>query len=632
MSTNKAKRSPELKTNVERNWLRLLATMMMLLLALGLSASATLAKMLTETAAGAAATGAAADQLHPPTANNSSTEELAWRVVSSPNVGAGANLLEDVSASSANDAWAVGYYYNASNIAQTLIMRWNGNQWSVVPSPNVGTGNNTLIGVSAVSSGEVWAVGTYLNAGNIAQTLIMRWNGNQWSVVPSPNIGTRGNYLSDISMLPANTGWAVGYWHNSTGQEESLALRWNGSEWSSITLPPGRLQAVSATSSNDAWALKGNQVLRWNGQAWNHAFTLTTGSFSGIDALSGSDVWVVGSTPCSPGDCYGTAPLKVHWNGSSWTVYDSFCCLSSLVYSSNAWDVSITSAINAWVIYYVSYCDEAYPYECGRYAGAARWDGSDWQGATVPYGVYKGIRSLSANNVWAVGSLNDRTRIVRYSDPSTFADVPQGSTFYPFVSCLANRDIDTGYACGEAGEPCNASGDRYFRPNSLIKRDNLAHMVAASAGFSEDPGARRFQDVPSTNPYYVWVQRMANRGLIGGYPCGGVGEPCIAPNNLAYYRPNANATRGQIAKIVSNGAGFNEPPTGQLFEDVAPSHPFYDWVQRLVNRGVIGGYPCGGVGEPCGAGNRPYFRWGNDATRGQVSKIVANTFFPGCQP
>jgi hypothetical protein len=200
------------------------------------------------------------------------------------------------------------------------------------------------------------------------------------------------------------------------------------------------------------------------------------------------------------------------------------------------------------------------------------------------------------------------------------------------VRCLACRGVDTGYACGGAGEPCNSSNDRYFRPNSLIKRDDLAHMVAASAGFSEDPGTRRFQDVPPTSPYYAWVQRMANRGLIGGYPCGGPGEPCVAPGNLAYYRPAANATRGQIAKIVSNGAGFSEIPSGQLFEDVPPSQTFYQWVQRLANRGVMGGYPCGGAGEPCAApNNRPYFRWGNDSTRGQVAKIAANTFFPSCQ-
>jgi hypothetical protein len=31
-------------------------------------------------------------------------------------------------------------------------------------------------------------------------------------------------------------------------------------------------------------------------------------------------------------------------------------------------------------------------------------------------------------------------------------------------------------------------------------------------------------------------------------------------------------------------------------------------------------------------GNLPYFRPANNATRGQVAKIVSNSFFPECQP
>jgi uncharacterized delta-60 repeat protein len=217
------------------------------------------------------------------------------------------------------------------------------------------------------------------------------------------------------------------------------------------------------------------------------------------------------------------------------------------------------------------------------------------------------------------------------SCPVVFADVPTSNTFYPYVQCLACQGIDTGFACGGPAEPCNSSNHPYYRPNSLITRDDLAHMVAASAGFSEPPGAQRFQDVPPSHPYYAWIQRMANRGLIGGYPCGTqANEPCVAPANLGYYRPYANATRGQIAKIVSNGAGFSEPAVGQMFEDVPSTQTFYEWVQRLASRGVMGGYACGGGGEPCSGANRPYFRWSNNATRGQVTKIVSNTFFPSC--
>jgi hypothetical protein len=99
---------------------------------------------------------------------------------------------------------------------------------------------------------------------------------------------------------------------------------------------------------------------------------------------------------------------------------------------------------------------------------------------------------------------------------------------------------------------------------------------------------------------------------------------------LPYFRPVANATRGQLAKIVSNAAGIGSTPTGQFYADVLEDHPFYVWIMRLTQLGAMSGYLCGGVGEPCDEANRPYFRPFNNVTRGQSSKIVANTFFPGC--
>ena len=59
---------------------------------------------------------------------------------------------------------------------------------------------------------------------------------------------------------------------------------------------------------------------------------------------------------------------------------------------------------------------------------------------------------------------------------------------------------------------------------------------------------------------------------------------------------------------------------------------YYTYTYRLVSRSIMAGYPCGGAGEPCiPPANLPYFRPNTNATRGQTSKIVANTFFPNCQ-
>ena len=173
--------------------------------------------------------------------------------------------------------------------------------------------------------------------------------------------------------------------------------------------------------------------------------------------------------------------------------------------------------------------------------------------------------------------------------------------------------------------------DGTFRPNNQVTRGQLAKMVSNSAGLNEDVSGQTFEDVPPTNPFYVWIERLSSRGYMSGYACtpGPGPEPCVPPTARPYFRPFANATRGQTAKIVANAAQFTEPPVGQTFEDVKTTHIFYEFIQRLATRNVMGGYPCGGPGEPCVTG-KPYFRPNNDVTRGQSAKIVANTFFPDC--
>jgi hypothetical protein len=121
--------------------------------------------------------------------------------------------------------------------------------------------------------------------------------------------------------------------------------------------------------------------------------------------------------------------------------------------------------------------------------------------------------------------------------------------------------------------------------------------------------------------------------VLGGYPCGGTNpqshqaEPCGTSGN-PYFRPGNNITRGQIAKIVSNAAGFDEEVEGQTYADVPPSDEpssFYVYVERLTAHNVMGGYPCGmAPKEECDGQNRAFFRPGANATRAQLSKIVSN--------
>ncbi|MEA2574051.1 MAG: hypothetical protein QOH93_1349 [Chloroflexia bacterium] len=199
-----------------------------------------------------------------------------------------------------------------------------------------------------------------------------------------------------------------------------------------------------------------------------------------------------------------------------------------------------------------------------------------------------------------------------------YSDVPPGSPFYSFIECLACKGIVSGYPDGT------------FRPNDLLTRGQLSKIVSQSAGFHEPVMAQTYADVAPGSPFYNYIGRLSSRNVISGYPCGGVGEPCDAQNR-PYFRSNTPASRGQLSKIVSNTKSYTEDPGTQLFTDVSPGSPFYDYINRLANRGVISGYPCGGAGETCDDSNRPYFRPNFNVTRGQAAKIVSNTFFPNCQ-
>jgi hypothetical protein len=199
---------------------------------------------------------------------------------------------------------------------------------------------------------------------------------------------------------------------------------------------------------------------------------------------------------------------------------------------------------------------------------------------------------------------------------------------------MITRQIISGYTCGGRGEPCGDGNKPYFRPGNALTRGQATKIMALAAAWSEPmPTTRQtFADVPPSNVFWLFVEQMAGRGIVSGYGCGGAGEPCD-PANRPYFRWGVNVTRGQLAKMAANTVDYQDPipPGQQTFADVPPAQPFWLWVERVVLHGVVNGYGCGEPGEPCDPTNRPYFRPGNDVTRGQTCKIVTNTFFPNCQ-
>jgi hypothetical protein len=104
----------------------------------------------------------------------------AWKRVPSPSPAAG-GILFGVAATSARSAWAVGLTArHAGAASHPLILRWNGLKWTRVPGPSP-AGSSGLEDVSVTSASNAWAVGASSGIfGNHPKTLILHWNGISW--------------------------------------------------------------------------------------------------------------------------------------------------------------------------------------------------------------------------------------------------------------------------------------------------------------------------------------------------------------------------------------------------------------------------------------------------------------------
>lgn len=259
---------------------------------------------------------------------------MQWSVVPTPDIGTADTGLGGVEALASNDVWAVGQIHDLSGPSLTLVEHWDGTQWSVVPSPNpVGGSSPVLYKVSALAPDYIWAVGSYSVAG-WPRTLVEFWNGQVWSIVPSPNPGSQNNELWGVAAISPDDVWAVGC-AMIRGVNQTLIEHWDGTQWSVVPSPnlssdrDSQLFNVAAASSMDVWAVgtggsgthsPQNITMRWDGNLWRWSIVpspnpgLADNVLHGVTALSSSDVWAVGKI-----GTYRDETLTEHWDGTQWT-------------------------------------------------------------------------------------------------------------------------------------------------------------------------------------------------------------------------------------------------------------------------------------------------------------------------
>jgi hypothetical protein len=283
-----------------------------------------------------------------------------------PTKGAGTIDLFDVNAFSRTNVWAVGYYADAHGHSRTLTEHWNGTSWKIVPSPNKGTGDNTLHGVSVVNGTHAWAVG-YTGPTPGEGPLIEHWNGSSWSRFPPAGFGGIASILDDVAVISASNVVAVG--HRSITPSGTLIERFNGSSWQGEAPadPPAEqvagaeLWSVSAPSAGAQWAVgefvnqqaNARTLAERNlGGGWvlkqpNNVGTAPN-QVKGVSALSATTAFAVGNFKTSGGT---RRALAERFANGSWTTFKP---PNATQFDNELESVAAISASNVWAVGYAA--------------------------------------------------------------------------------------------------------------------------------------------------------------------------------------------------------------------------------------------------------------------------------------
>jgi hypothetical protein len=329
--------------------------------------------------------------------------------------------LNAVTCTGASNCWAVGYQATAG-----LIEQWNGSAWQQVASPDPAKASKaTLDGVACAQVTSCWAVGYYSNAkGTEVLPYADYWNGTAWSETALPNPDPGVTLMRAVSCPAANlcfAGGAGALVSHGAEYDASVLERWNGTSWKVVPDPtlPGTpksgltitgLQGLSCASADECWAsggwlydpgpqaepTKGGALgYQWDGQQWTGVRITDlkyakAGDLYGISCPAPTMCMAIGAQP-GDGHLY---PEAEQWNGSSWAAAPIAGPAGPIIYIEG---VGCAAAAMCMAVGY-----------SGADPAIYQWNGSSWTSIPAPGqpnvgNELYGVTCTSTDNCWGVG-------------------------------------------------------------------------------------------------------------------------------------------------------------------------------------------------------------------------------------
>jgi hypothetical protein len=183
-----------------------------------------------------------------------------------------------------------------------------------------------------------------------------------------------------------------------------------------------------------------------------------------------------------------------------------------------------------------------------------------------------------------------------------FSDVAQANPFFTLIGKLSARGVTVG--CG-----FDIQGGRIYCPTNFVTREQMSAFIMRSLGEFNPvaPSSQRFNDVPPSNSFYAFIDRLAVLQITMG---------CSAAPPL--YCPTDTVTREQMAAFLIRALGEFDPPLPptQRFNDVPPSSLFYKFIDRMAVLNITLG---------CSA-NPPLYCPSDNVTREQMAAFLVRAF------
>ena len=289
--------------------------------------------------------------------------------------------VSSLAASSSGEVYVVGSFTQAGGQPAANIAKWNGTAWS-----SLGTGLNSLTtAVAVTANGTVYAGGWFSQAGGAAANRVARWDGTAWYPLGTGAANGVNDVVSALVLTPNGELYAGGSFTLAGGAAANYVARWTGTAWRPLATGTanglnGQVEALAATPAGDVYVgghftqaggTPVSYVARWAGNTWSALGAGVDGFVRTLAVAPGGEVLAGGTFLSTSGL---TANGIARWNGTAWSNLGTGTTngLSQLTGGVEA--VAVTNSGEVYIGGFFAVADGI------AASRLARWTGTAWTG------------------------------------------------------------------------------------------------------------------------------------------------------------------------------------------------------------------------------------------------------------